>query len=121
MVFNKFKTSKSAGSQEVTVPDELKRIINIYLKFRADYQEVKKTKEFCIPFLINGKLERLNKINSITRILNKLFSPKKVGSSMLRHVYLTEKYGDQLNELEQDAVNMGTSTNMAQSTYIKNK
>ena len=32
LVFNKFKTSKSAGSQEVTVPDELKRIINIYLK-----------------------------------------------------------------------------------------
>ena len=40
---------------------------------------------------------------------------------MLRHVYLTEKYGDQLNELEKDANDMGTSTNMAQSTYIKNK
>jgi hypothetical protein len=67
------------------------------------------------------KLERLNKINSITRILNKLFNPKKVGSSMLRHIYLTEKYGDKLNELEDDAEAMGTSTNMAQSTYIKNK
>ena len=121
LIFNKFKTSKSAGTQEVVVPDELKRIINIYLKFRPDYQEVKKTKEVCIPFLINGKLQRLNKINSITRILNKLFAPKKVGSSLLRHVYLTEKYGDTLNELETDTQAMATSTNMAQSTYIKNK
>jgi hypothetical protein len=121
MIFNKFKTSKSAGTQEVVVPDELKRIINIYLKFRPDYQDVKKVKEFTIPLLKNGKMERLDKINSITRVLNKLFSPKKVGSSMLRHVYLTEKYGEQLNELETDAEAMGTSTNMAQSTYIKNK
>ena len=120
-IFNKFKTSKSAGTQEVVVPDELKRIINIYLKFRADYQEVKKLKEFCIPFLINGKLERLNKINSITRILNKLFAPKKVGSSMLRHIFLTEKYGEHLNELDADVVSMGTSSKMAQDVYIKNK
>ena len=121
MVFNKFKTSKSAGTQEVVVPDELKRIINIYLKFRPDYQEVKKTKEFTIPFLINGKMERLNKINSITRILNKLFNPKKVGSSLLRHVYLTHKYGDTLNELEADTQAMATSSKMAQDVYIKNK
>jgi hypothetical protein len=66
-------------------------------------------------------MERLNKINSITRILNKLFNPKKVGSSLLRHVYLTHKYGDTLNELEADTQAMATSSKMAQDVYIKNK
>jgi hypothetical protein len=51
MVFNKFKTSKSPlEAQEVVVSDELKRIINIYLKFRPDYQEVKKTERIYNSF-----------------------------------------------------------------------
>jgi wobble nucleotide-excising tRNase len=59
LVFNKFKTSKSAGTQEVVVPDELKRIINIYLKFRSDYQEVKKTKEFYNSFFNQRKTGKI--------------------------------------------------------------
>ena len=44
-----------------------------------------------IPFLVYNDGKEFNKINSITRILNKIFD-KKIGSSMLRHIFLTDKY-----------------------------
>jgi hypothetical protein len=63
----------------------------------------------------------MERLNVLRRILNKLFAPKKVGSSLLRHVYLTHKYGDTLNELEAHTQAMATSSKMAQDVYIKNK
>ena len=39
---------------------------------------------------------------------------------MLRHIYLTGKYGDELKERQKDANMMGHTTDMA-SDYIKTK
>jgi hypothetical protein len=60
----------------------------------------------------------LDKINSITRILNKVIG-KGVGSSMLRHSYLSNKYGDKLKEQADDAKAMSHSLGQ-QKDYIKN-
>ena len=38
---------------------------------------------------------------------------------MLRHIYLTDKYANSMDELEQDATKMGTSTGVIQDNYIK--
>ena len=38
---------------------------------------------------------------------------------MLRNIYLTSKYSDNLKELKDDATNMGTSSNTIQNQYIK--
>ena len=62
--------------------------------------------------------EPLKNTNSMTLLLNRIFK-KNVGSSMLRKVYLTNKYGDQAQELIKDVSNMGTSTQTAQNNYIK--
>jgi hypothetical protein len=56
--------------------------------------------------------------NTITRMLNKIFG-KKIGCSMLRSIYLTDKYADNLNDLKSDAEAMGTSSNTIQNQYIK--
>jgi hypothetical protein len=56
-------------------------------------------------------------INSITRVLNKIFG-KKVGSSMLRHIFLSDKYGKTLDEQKEDSAAMGHSLNQ-QRDYIK--
>jgi hypothetical protein len=38
---------------------------------------------------------------------------------MLRSIYLSSKYGTAMEELKEDVQNMGTSTQIAQSNYIK--
>jgi len=38
---------------------------------------------------------------------------------MLRKMYLTNKYSNVIDEMKQDAENMGTSTNVMQTNYIK--
>ena len=38
---------------------------------------------------------------------------------MLRNLYLTNKYGDIVEELKKDTTDMGTSVDTALSTYIK--
>ena len=62
--------------------------------------------------------EDIIKSQEMTRILNKIFG-KSVGSSMWRNLYLTNKYGDIVEELKKDTKNMATSVDVALSTYIK--
>ena len=38
---------------------------------------------------------------------------------MLRNLYLTNKYGDMVEELKKDTTDMATSVDTALSTYIK--
>ena len=38
---------------------------------------------------------------------------------MLRNMYLSNKYGDMVDELKSDTKDMGTSVDVALSTYIK--
>lgn len=116
-IFNVYKTSKKEGQQRIPINEELLNIINKYLKFHPMLRG-KKPGKTPIPFLVyyNGSL--LNKVNSITRILNKIFG-KSVGSSMLRHIFLSDKYGDLINEQKEDARAMGHSVEM-QKEYIKN-
>jgi hypothetical protein len=69
-------------------------------------------------FLVSFVGEPYTQNNSITRILNKIFDGK-VGASMLRKLYLTNKYGDTLDELKSDVAQMGTSVDVAKNNYIK--
>jgi hypothetical protein len=57
--------------------------------------------------------------NDMTRLLYKIFN-KKIGCNMLRHIYLTDKYKDVLDEMKQDTNEMGTSVEMMKDQYIKN-
>lgn len=110
-VFNNYKTSKKYNQQRVEVPPELMNIINEYIKeFKI------KNNDFLIKDL--KKNEPININNGMTVLLNRIFK-KKVGSSMLRKIYLTSKYGDQAKELKEDVKNMGTSVSVAQNNYIK--
>lgn len=118
LVFNSYKTSKTYGQQIINYDDneELKKAISIYLKYHPLIKG-KFSKSKTIPLLVSFSGSPLNQINSITRILNKVFN-KKIGSSMLRHIYLTGKYGEDLKEKNDDAEAMGHSIN-TQKEYIK--
>lgn len=116
-IFNKYKTSKKEGQAIIAIPEELYGILMTYIKFHPLIKG-KITKKFVpVPFLVYADGKPLDQVNSITRILNRVFG-KKVGSSMLRHIYLSSKYGDVNEEQKKDASQMGHSVDMARD-YIK--
>lgn len=118
-IFNNFKTAKSTGQQIKIIPSDLKSVIDIYLKFHPLFKDIRRNKVINVPFLVYYNGKEFDQNNSITRILNKLFAPKKVGSSMLRHIYLTDKYGDIIKEQIEDADAMAHSVNTARDIYVK--
>jgi hypothetical protein len=124
-IFKNYKTKKTYNEQVVPINDKLNDIIKVYLKFHPLKKEIKgkakltpSGKKFNVPFLVDFEGNQYNNSNDITRKLNKIFD-KKIGSSMLRNIFLTDKYSDNLKELNNDAKNMGTSKNTIESNYIK--
>jgi len=113
-IFNKYKTAKTYGRQVLDIPEALQKSIKLYLS----YHPLKKSAVF--PFLVYGDGRPLTVVNSITRILNKIFH-KNVGSSMLRHIFITDKFGDVKNEMEDVANKMGHSVVEQQGTYNQSK
>jgi hypothetical protein len=108
-IFNKYKTANSHGEQKFEVPAELVNAIHLYLKVHPA-----KTK-MPFHFLVQFDGSPLPSVNSITRILNKIFG-KNVGTTMLRHIYLSNKYD--VSEMNQDALEMGHTSGM-QREYMK--
>jgi len=115
--FNNFKTKKTYKRQTVPISNELRKIIDEYLKFHPLLKKLKKKDSF-IPLLVNAKGDPFESTNTITRILNKIFG-KKIGVSMLRNIYLTSKYSGGNIDKQKDAEEMGTSISTMDSNYIK--
>ena len=115
--FNNYKTQKTYKTQSIPINEELQKVIKMYLQFHPHKAEIKKKTSF-VPFLVNYQGEPFESKNVITRILNKIFD-KKIGVSMLRNIYLTDKYSSNLKDLKDDAEAMGTSSNTAENNYIK--
>jgi hypothetical protein len=105
-IFNQYKNSSRMGQQQIEVPNNLK---NILLKWID-----KNPYEYLIVNSI-GKQITQSKLNEY---LNSIFG-KKIGSSMLRHIYLTEKFGDvNLEKLKFITSNMGSSEISTILSYV---
>ena len=116
-VFNVYKTFKKEGIVRIKLSDSMKEVIDLYLKHHPLIKK-KMNKTDSIPFLVYHDGKPFELINSITRILNKVFG-KNVGSSLLRSSYLTDKYGDLKKEQQKDAIEMGHSVETQQGVYVK--
>ena len=112
-IFNNYKTSKTHGAQIVEIPEDLNNVIKLYMK----YHPLVKGKKYLVPFLVHFDGTPFDKINDITYILNKIFN-RKIGSSMLRHIYISYKYGDVNKDMMNTAEMMGHNT-QTQKDYIK--
>lgn len=115
-VFNNFKTEKTYKQQVMDIPDELQRLLKVYFKFHPKAKEIKNGEP--VHFLMTYEGKAIDNSTEMTRALNRIFG-KKVGSSLLRNIYLTSKYGDKAKELKEDATEMGTSVETASNHYIK--
>lgn len=110
-IFNNYKTAKKYNRQEVDINDELFQIITAYIKTF----KLKDGDHLLIDLKTN---EPYKNTNSITLLLNRIFK-KNIGASMLRKMYLTNKYGDNAEELKKDMTAMGSSVDVANNNYIK--
>ena len=109
LFFNHYKTAKHYGEQSVKVPKTLQAILTKWIKTNPnDY----------LLFDNNG-----NKLNSVklNQRLNKIFNGK-VSVNALRHTYLTDKFGEQIEknkEIANTMEKMGSSSSQL-TTYVKN-
>lgn len=116
-IYNKYKTFRKYGQQTIDIPDTLWSALTLYLKYHPLWQGVVKRKNEPIKFLVDATGNPLVAVNAITRLLNKTFG-KKVGSSMIRHIYLSDKYKDTVEEMKKDSEAMGHSVSQ-QRDYIR--
>ena len=108
MVYNKYKTAKKYGREEVSIPPVFKKILSKYIKKLPD-------QEYLLMKQNGTKFSPQN----ITRELNGIFG-KNISTSMLRHIYLSNLYKDvpKLNDMLRTAEEMGHSVGEAMK-YVK--
>jgi len=119
-ILNSYKTAKVDKRKNGTtvgtiieIPKELQDALALYLRFHPTWK-----KKDAVPLLVkDAKGTPFNHVNDLTKILNSIFG-KRVGSTMLRHSYLSSKYGKMREEQKNDSKMMGHSTEV-QQTYIK--
>ena len=111
-VFQSYKTAKNYGIQRIACPKDLKAILQPFIKYASERSE----------FLLNDcKWKGIVQIQ-LTQRLNRIFG-KNISVSMLRHIYLTDRYQNghtSLAELSTTAKEMAHSVEQALE-YVKLK
>jgi integrase len=105
MVFNRYKTAKSHGQQEVDVNPLLLKYLRLWTK--ANPTEY---------LLVDSKQTKLSQ-PQLTLRLNNIFG-KNVSVNMLRHIFITDELGEDIERLEKKAEAMGHTVD-TQRTYVK--
>jgi integrase len=108
-ILNEYKTSRAYGEKRITLNVESSSAITKWLIHNKT------------GYLLIDKQGRPIGSNGITKALTRIGErevSRKLGSSLLRHSYLTHKYKDTQSEKQKDADLMGHSVSM-QEDYIK--
>jgi integrase len=113
LIFNRYKTSRKYGQQTIRITPALRNSIDEYLHEHP----LRKEKLSQYPLLTNKEGQPFKGSNSLTMLLNAAFG-KKVSASMLRHIYLSNEFGDELKHRQEIAKEMGHSVSQ-QADYIK--
>ena len=110
LVLNEYKTSKKYGEKNIEIDQDLLKPLRKWFRHNST------------DFLfINTATEDALSSNGITKVLNRIgrrFRGKPFGSSILRHSYLSHKYGKVNEDKEKDADIMGHSVS-TQTDYVK--
>jgi hypothetical protein len=107
-IFQNYKTAKSYGKQECEITKPMKLVLNKWFKVIPDS---------CDYVLFDNKYHPLTS-PQMTHRLNEIFG-RKISTSMLRHIFLTNKFkGIDLDELQKTATEMGNSP-MQALLYVK--
>lgn len=112
-ILNNYKTKGKYKQKHILIKEqEIKNLLRTWLtKNKTNY------------LFINSREQPISK-NMITKKLSSLFKKhlnKNISSNMLRHIYMSSKYGDIKKELEEDAHKLGHSVSTGRIIYTKSK
>lgn len=103
------KSKKFKEPQKLAVNSKLNKVLNLWLKYNTSKH-----------LILDSRGNKMNR-NQLTKYLNKIFSGtgKKISTTMIRKIFLSNEYGSTLSNMEETAKNMGHTTKTAQKNYIK--
>lgn len=119
MYIKVYKTSKTYGTRKINLSkeltDELKTWVEIQKKYNPEITTV-----YLMP-TVSSKLTKPLSQQAFTDLLNRIFHPKKISSSMLRKIYISELIDKQLSPDERKAITkiMGHSLEMQEFIYSR--
>ena len=104
-----YKTEDKYGVHIIEIPPVINTTINKFLQHNDSGY-----------FLTNTQRTVLSD-NGLTKMLNRVFADtgKKISSTMIRHIYLSEKYDARQDEMEKDSKAMLHSIQTQQNIYVK--
>mgnify|MGYP003131945310 CR=1 FL=1 len=111
---SQYKTAKKYGLKIINLNNDTIRA------FRLWYDKFNPNKDY---LLINLNTNEPMTSHQLTITLTKLFKKylnKNISTTMLRHIVLSEKFGDVKKEMEDMAEKMGHDVNTQQQIYVKN-
>ena len=110
IVLNNYKTAKAYGEKRIQVEGRLATLLRDYLKLQTSGW-----------LFVNEKTGKPQDSLSITKRIQRITKDrlgKNAGSNMLRHSYLSHKYGENMKDMKKDSHIMGHSLK-TQKSYIK--
>lgn len=108
-VFQQYKTDKTYHKQTIEIPREAVKFLKAWKRHQDS------------EYIFTGDKGQKLSSNTLGQKLNSFFDNKHISTSMLRKIYLTEKYRDvpKLLELQETAREMGHSVKTAMTNYVK--
>lgn len=108
---DKVKSKIEGGSNTINVSKDLNSVLNLWLHFNKSDN-----------LLVTQQGGMGMTKNQLTLLLNRIFKPKMISTSMLRKIYLTHVFGDEAernNKKQKIAEQMNHSVSVAENIYIK--
>ena len=108
---DKVKSKIEGGSNTINISKELNSVLNLWLHFNKSDN-----------LLVTQQGGMGMTKNQLTLLLNRIFKPKMISTSMLRKIYLTNMFGDETErnaKKEMVANEMNHSVSVANNIYIK--
>jgi hypothetical protein len=112
-IFNKYKTAHVYGQQIIDAPYDLCYVMAVYIHHHLNRWPAGEEHKL----LLNYNGNSINMTAGIGRILNKALGDS-VGATALRHIYVSEKFADELKDRKKVA-NMMAHRLETQAEYIK--
>ena len=110
-ILNNYKTKGTYNELKLDIEDKgLKKILFYFLKRNGEGVLFKS--QVGTPLTSNALTQLLTKIS-------KRYMGKSVSTTMLRKIYLSDKYSDVKDEMKKDSVMMGHSLDEALTVYVK--
>jgi hypothetical protein len=112
-VYNKYKTSKSYGEKIIDSSKELSKILRMFIKLTN-----KKNGDFMFTTSTGNPISA-NVASQMLLKYSKRYLGKNISTTLIRHIVLTDKFGEVKKEMADMSEKTGHSTDTMMNIYVK--